>query len=115
MSLSMIGGSIMRLIASGRNPAGTKSSRRTFRGAILLAILAAQNSLAANVEAGKAKVSQMCAECHRPADWSGETQVALQSLIRDVVSGKVPHSKRSIKLTDQEIADIAAFWTNGRK
>jgi cytochrome c553 len=84
-------------------------------GAIIFAAFGMQRVAAADAEAGKAKVSQLCAECHRPADWNGETQVALQSLIKDVVSGKVPHSKRSIKLTDQEIADISAYWTNGRK
>jgi mono/diheme cytochrome c family protein len=70
---------------------------------------------AADVAAGKAKVTQQCAECHRPADWDGETTAALESLLRDVVSGKVPHRKRPIQLTDQEIADVAAYWTSGRK
>jgi len=70
---------------------------------------------AGNAEAGKAKVAQLCAECHRPGDWSGETQPALQSLIKDIVEGKVPHSKRMLNLTDQDIADIAAYWTAGRK
>lgn len=70
---------------------------------------------AADAAAGKAKVSQQCAECHRPADWDGETTAALESLLKDVVSGKVPHRKRPIQLTEQEIADVAAYWTSGRK
>ena len=89
--------------------------RGMFRGAAVTLVLCLLTPAYADVEAGKAKVAQLCAECHRPSDWSGKTQPALQSLIKDVVAGKVPHSKRAIKLTDQEIADIAAFWTNGRK
>ena len=70
---------------------------------------------AADVEAGKAKVAQQCAECHRTKDWSGETTPALESLIKDIVAGKVNHSKRKLTLTPQEISDIAAYWTSGRK
>jgi cytochrome c553 len=86
-----------------------------FRGTVVSLALCMLAPAYADVEGGKAKVAQLCAECHRPSDWNGETQPALQSLIKDVVAGKVPHSKRAIKLTDQEIADIAAYWTNGRK
>ena len=86
-----------------------------YRALYLVAALVSVRSAWADTEAGKAKVAQLCAECHRPADWNGETQAALQSLIKDVVAGKVAHSKRAIKLTDQEIADIAAYWTSGKK
>jgi mono/diheme cytochrome c family protein len=70
---------------------------------------------AGDVAAGKLKVEQACAECHRPRDWNGETTAALESLIKDIVAGKINHSKRSLQLTPQEIADIAAYWTSGRK
>lgn len=70
---------------------------------------------AADVAAGQAKVAQLCAECHRPRDWSGETTAALQSLIADIVAGRVNHSQRKLQLTPREIADIAAYWTSGRK
>ncbi|MBC7982693.1 MAG: hypothetical protein H7Y02_02455, partial [Candidatus Obscuribacterales bacterium] len=63
---------------------------------------------AADVAAGKAKVTQQCAECHRPADWDGETTAALESLLKDVAAGKVPHRKRALQLSEQDIADIAA-------
>jgi len=65
--------------------------------------------------AGKTKVSQQCSECHRPSDWDGETTAQLESLLRDVASGKVPHRKRQLQLTEKDIADIAAYWTSGRK
>ena len=70
---------------------------------------------AADTAAGKAKVEQECAECHRPSDWSGESTAALESLLKDIVAGKVNHSKRRLQLTPKEIADIAAYWTSGRK
>jgi mono/diheme cytochrome c family protein len=70
---------------------------------------------AADIEAGSAKVTQQCAECHRPKDWSGETTAALESLIKDIVAGKINHSQRKLQLTPKEIADIAAYWTSGRK
>jgi len=73
------------------------------------------NAYAADAEAGKAKVTQLCAECHRPKDWNGETTAALESLIKDIVAGKINHSQRKLQLAPQEIADIAAYWTSGRK
>jgi mono/diheme cytochrome c family protein len=70
---------------------------------------------AADIDAGRTTVNQLCAECHRPKDWSGETTFALQALITDVVGGKVQHRSRKISLTPREIADVAAYWTSGRK
>jgi mono/diheme cytochrome c family protein len=70
---------------------------------------------AGDVDAGKAKVAQQCAECHRPADWDGETTAQLQSLLRDIAAGRLTHRKRPLQLTEQDIADIAAYWTSGRK
>jgi mono/diheme cytochrome c family protein len=82
-------------------------------GIVMFAISCA--SSAADLDAGKTKVAQYCAECHRTKDWSGESQAALESLIKDVVAGKVTHSQRKITLTPQEITNIAAYWTSGRK
>jgi mono/diheme cytochrome c family protein len=87
-----------------------------YRGARIAALLIVTVSAqAADIEAGRAKVTHQCAECHRAGDWSGETQAALESLIRDVGSGKVAHKKRALNLTDKDAADIAAYWTSGRK
>ncbi len=84
--------------------------------AAVLALLVFSFSVqAADIDAGKAKVTQLCAECHRPKDWTGETTTALESLIKDIVAGKVNHSQRKLQLTPQEITDIAAYWTDGRK
>jgi mono/diheme cytochrome c family protein len=83
---------------------------------IVAATMLLTNTLyAADIERGKATVAQQCAECHRLKDWSGETTIALESLIKDIVAGKVKHSQRKLTLAPQEIADIAAYWTSGRK
>jgi mono/diheme cytochrome c family protein len=70
---------------------------------------------AADAGAGKVAAQAKCAACHEPADWQGETQNSLQSLIRDVVSGKVKHSKTKVELNETEIANIAAYWLSGKK
>lgn len=78
-------------------------------------MLATSTLWAADAGAGKAVAQAKCAACHEPADWQGETQNSLQSLIRDVVSGKVKHSKTKVELNETEIANIAAYWLSGKK
>lgn len=77
--------------------------------------LLASAAWAADAGAGKALAQTKCAACHEPADWKGETDASLQSLIRDVVSGKVKHSKTKIELNETEIANVAAYWLTGKK
>jgi hypothetical protein len=54
------------------------------------------------------------AECHDADDWEGEDAASLESLIRDIVAGKVKH-KRKLELSAAEIANIAAYWGTGGK
>jgi cytochrome c553 len=82
---------------------------------LLLFVSLSTVALAADVEAGKAKVAQLCAECHRASDWNGESRAALESLIKDVVAGKLAHSKRTLQITEQDAENIAAYWVSGRK
>lgn len=70
---------------------------------------------AADVAAGRNLAQVKCAACHEPADWQGETEAGLQALIRDVVSGKVKHSKVKVELNETEIANVAAYWLTGKK
>lgn len=78
-------------------------------------LLLASGAWAADVAAGKAIAQTKCAACHQPADWSGETNASLQSLISDVVSGKVRHHKAKVELSDTDIANVAAYWLTGKK
>lgn len=68
---------------------------------------------AADVQAGRKAAESKCAECHEADDWEGEDAASLESLIRDIVAGKVKH-KRKLELSAAEIADIAAYWGQAR-
>jgi mono/diheme cytochrome c family protein len=69
---------------------------------------------AADVGAGRIAANAKCAECHEADDWEGESAASLDSIIRDIVAGKVKH-KRKLELTPAEIANIAAYWGAGKK
>lgn len=91
-------------------------SSRLIRMSLAVALLGSVvlDAAAADVEAGKAKVKQVCAECHEVADWKAKNEADLQAKIASVVAGKVKHPKK-IQLTDAEIADIAAYWAASAK
>ncbi len=74
--------------------------------ALLLLTLSAQ---AADPQAGKAAAQAKCAQCHAAGDWEGEDAASLESIMVDIVAGKVRH-KTLMKLTPTEIANIAAYW-----
>jgi cytochrome c553 len=69
---------------------------------------------AADAQAGRNAAQTRCAECHDADDWEGEDAASLESLIRDIVAGKVKH-KRKLELSPTEIANIAAYWGQGGK
>jgi mono/diheme cytochrome c family protein len=77
--------------------------------ALVLAPLAALPAAAADVSAGKAAAQAQCVQCHEADDWEGESAASLESLIRDIVAGKVKH-KNALQLSPAEIADVAAYW-----
>jgi len=72
------------------------------------------SAAAADSMAGKASVDAKCGQCHQPADWTGETQASLESLIADVVAGAVSHPQK-ISLTEAEIVNITAYWVASAK
>jgi mono/diheme cytochrome c family protein len=71
-------------------------------------------SQAADVQAGRVTAQSKCAQCHEADDWEGEDAASLESLIRDIVAGKVKH-KNKLELSAAEIANIAAYWGQGKK
>jgi len=81
---------------------------------ILASFGAGEAALAADAQAGRIVAQSKCAECHDADDWEGEDAASLESLIRDIVAGKVKH-KRKLELAPAEIANIAAYWGQGRK
>ena len=67
------------------------------------------SSFAGDVQAGKAAAQSKCIQCHEADDWEGESAASLESLIHDIVAGKVKH-KGALQLSPAEISDIAAYW-----
>jgi len=67
----------------------------------------------ADAAAGKTKFEAQCAECHEVADFEGETAAALTESLKKIVAGETKH-KSALKLTDAEIADLAAFMAAGK-
>jgi mono/diheme cytochrome c family protein len=71
-------------------------------------------ALGADVAAGRAAAQAKCVACHEADDWAGEDAASLQSIIRDIVAGKVKH-KQKIALSPAEIDNIAAYWAQGKR
>jgi mono/diheme cytochrome c family protein len=86
-------------------------SRAATGAALLFASLVVH---AADPQAGKAAAQTKCGQCHAARDWEGEDAASLESLIRDIVAGKVKHRTR-LELTPAEMANIAAYWGTGGK
>lgn len=69
---------------------------------------------AADAGAGKTAAQAKCIQCHEADDWEGEDAASLESLIKDIVAGKVKH-KIKLDLSAAEIAAIAAYWGQAGK
>ena len=77
-------------------------------GAASLAIWTAP-AWTADIAAGKTAAQAKCIQCHEADDWEGEDAASLESLMKDIVAGKVKH-KTKLDLSAAEIANIAAYW-----
>lgn len=88
---------------------------RVFAVAVATLGLAGFSGVAsADAAAGKAKFSDACAECHEVADFEGEDAAALSATLKKIVAGQQKH-KTALKLSDAEIADVAAYIASGGK
>jgi mono/diheme cytochrome c family protein len=89
---------------------------RISRGMIALVggSLACTLPAAADVAAGKARFNSICAECHDSADFEGEDLNALRGTLRRISNGEIKH-KKTVQLSDREIADLAAYMASGGK
>lgn len=88
--------------------------RSLWIAALLVGLCATNVATAADVQAGKAVAQAKCVQCHDADDWEGEDASSLESLIRDIVAGKVKH-KGKLELTGAEMANIAAYWAEASK
>jgi len=82
--------------------------------AVVLSSMWPLGAVAADVAAGRVSAQAKCSQCHEADDWEGESAASLESLIGDIVAGKVKH-KGKLDLTSAEIANIAAYWGAGKK
>lgn len=83
--------------------------------AAALVALAGYGSLArADAAAGKATFEEVCSECHEVADFDGEDPKAVAATLKQIVAGTKKH-KKALKLTDAQIADVAAYMAGGGK
>jgi mono/diheme cytochrome c family protein len=78
-----------------------------------LAIAGFGSAASADAAAGKAKFAANCAECHEVADFAGEDAKALTDSLKKIVAGQQKH-KSALKLSDAEIADLAAYMAAGK-
>jgi cytochrome c553 len=69
--------------------------------------------VSADAAAGKAKFTAACAECHEVADFEGQSAAALTDSLKKIVAGTQKH-KKALKLTDAEVADLAAYMAAGK-
>jgi mono/diheme cytochrome c family protein len=80
-----------------------------------LVTLAGYGSLAqADAAAGKATFEAVCSECHEVADFDGEDPKEISATLKEIVAGTKKH-KKALKLTDAQIADVAAYMAGGGK
>ena len=81
---------------------------------LVLACFMGAAAYGADVQAGRRVAQSKCGQCHDADDWEGEGAASLESLIQDIVAGKVKH-KAKLELTPAEISNIAAYWAAGEK
>lgn len=79
--------------------------------AAMVAVGAAAAANAADIAAGAAIVKHICSACHVPSNWKGKSPAQIDALIHKVVARKVMHP-RKLKLTDAQMADVAAYWAS---
>lgn len=84
---------------------------KSFAAFLAVSVVTSGAALGADPVAGKAKFDESCAACHEKADSAGKSAALLEGRIKEVVTGKFKHKKK-LKLTDAEIANLAAYWTS---
>lgn len=66
----------------------------------------------------KKQFADVCSECHEVGDFEGESAADLTASTKNIVAGgKMKNGKvhkKALKLTDAEIADLAAYMAAGK-
>ena len=69
-------------------------------------------ALAGDAEAGKAVFEASCADCHYEDDFAGESAEDITAMIKSVTGGEVEHKGDASGLSDEDVANIAAYWAS---
>lgn len=91
----------------------SKFSRLAVIASALAGLAGFGSTAHADAAAGKATFTSICSECHEVADFEGEDAAALQGTIKNIVAGTQKH-KKALKLTDAQVADVAAYMASGK-
>jgi mono/diheme cytochrome c family protein len=91
-----------------------KISRLVVMAGALAGLSVYGSAALADAAAGKATFDSICSECHEVADFEGEDPKALTDTLKKIVAGQMKH-KKALKLTDPQIADVAAYLASGGK
>ena len=65
-----------------------------------------------DMAAGKGTFEAGCADCHYEGDFAGESMDDIKALIKGVVSGEVDHKGDLSGLSDEEVANLAAYFAS---
>jgi mono/diheme cytochrome c family protein len=89
---------------------------RAMKGILVFLPLAfwGMSAMAGDVEAGKAVFEANCADCHDADDFAGESADDIVAMIKSVTGGQVEHKGDASSLSDEDIANIAAFWASAK-
>jgi cytochrome c553 len=75
--------------------------------------LFAASSVSLADAAGKAKWDAACADCHEVSEYAGKPAADMTKTLKGMVGGTIKH-KPTLKLTDAEIASLAAFLASAK-
>lgn len=77
------------------------------------ALVSSGAALAGDAKAGEAK-AEPCLECHEPAeDFADVTAAEIEESLKKIVGGKMKH-KEKLTLSDEDIADMAAYLAGAK-
>ncbi|UCG73593.1 MAG: hypothetical protein JSV45_04270 [Chromatiales bacterium] len=67
-----------------------------------------------DAKAGEQKISA-CTDCHSAADFAGQSEAQINSAIKNVAAGGVAGHPDVGQVSDQDIADLAAFLASANQ
>ncbi len=89
------------------------NSRKTLIAAAMLIVGFPAIAVAdGDAEAGKVKFEEDCSRCHYEDDYAEEPEAVIKATIRAIVDGEIKHRGNFADLSDDDIANLAAFLSS---